>query len=362
MNVAVVGGGIIGTALAARLSGTDREVTLLERGDLGAETTAASAGMVLWATTHPAAVDLALRGLARETYDPLLADGTLEATRLGTLYLAESEAYAERLEEAAAALKAHGVDARYRRPGDLAELGVDPSGVAGGLHTADDYGFEPTALVEHFADAARDRGATIRTGTPVTDVVVSGGAVTGVETADGVLEADLVVNAAGPWAIELNEFAGVSLPLCHTLGPMLEVETQAGIETPFTILESRRYVRPVGDGRAYVGEFLTEYVAGQRYGPGERRIPDSFRAAARGMDAVVPALEGATTRDEWIGLRTVTPDGRPLVGETAVPGFAAACGLTGLGITLAPAVADVFVDSLAGRNTDLVAALDPSRF
>lgn len=362
MHVAIVGGGIVGTALAARLGETDHEVTLLERSALGAETTAASAGMVLWATPSPTAVDVALRERAWETYGPLLDDGSLEATRLGTLYLAESEAYAATLEEAAAALCGYGVDARYRTPEDLSGLGIDADGVPGGLHTPADYGFEPAELVDHFARVARASGGDLRTGTAVTDVVLEDGAVVGLETSAGRVEADLVVNAAGPWATEINDLVGLSLPLCHTLGPMLEVETHRRVETPFTILESKRYARPVGENRAYVGEFLTEYVEGQRYGPRELRISESFREAARSMGTVVPALEGAAVRDEWVGLRTVTPDGRPLVGETGVPGFAVACGLTGLGITLAPAVADVFADALAGRDTELGAALSPDRF
>ncbi|WP_254767830.1 NAD(P)/FAD-dependent oxidoreductase [Salinilacihabitans rarus] len=369
MHVVIVGGGIVGTAVAARLAGEGRDhaVTLLERSALGAETTAASAGMVLRASTDPTPLDAGLRGHARKRYDALREAGDLDADPVGALYVAEGDAYAEKLEAAAASLRERGVRASYRSADGLTDLGVAAGVGRGGLYVPDDLAFEPTEIVDVLAARARARGADLRTGVEVTDVRVRDGRVVGVETDDGRIDADYVVNAAGPWAPDLNERVGVSLPLCHTLGPMVELEADRPVEAPFTILESRRYVRPVGERGAYVGEFLTEYVEGQRYDPPDLRLPPAFRQAVDEVDGIVPALAGATPVDEWAGLRTVTPDGWPIVGETATPGYLVACGPTGLGITLAPVLADVVAATIEAREPPEIVAeagrrLAPDRF
>ena len=363
MNVVVVGGGLIGVAIAARLGTGDTDVTLCERSSLGSETTEASAGMFLRGTSSPTRFDQRLLDRAWSTYEHLLDDESITSTQLGSLFVAESDDYAATLEEAATTLQAYGVDATFVDASELHRFGVETDGFTGGLSTASDTAFEPQELVDAFAERARERGVELRTGTDVTDVVLEDGSVAGVETEAGRLEADVVVNAAGPWAPALNDLVGVSLPLAHTLGPMLALEGRSTADLPFTIFESRRYLRPVDEVTAYFGAFTTDYVEGQRYEPTALRIPEAMRTASSAIDELVPGFTNASIVDEWAGLRTVTPDGRPIVGETDVPGFLVACGPTGLGITLAPAIADVVAGLLEGTSDrETRVRLSPDRF
>ncbi|WP_440769227.1 NAD(P)/FAD-dependent oxidoreductase [Natronorubrum sp. DTA28] len=366
MRTVIAGGGIVGCAVAARLGETDHDVTLLERSQIGSETTAASAGILMETVIDPTPFDLRFRARARSVYDGLFDRGPLESTRIGVCYLAETDQFAERLEESAATLDEHNVDASYLGADELSRLGVEPDGFVGGLHTPNDRLCDPVAVANWFADCARRMGVDVRTGATVTDVQTREGAVSSVETETGSFDADYVINATGPWAPELNEMVDVSLPLRQTLGPMAALETDHPLESPVTILESKRYVRPTGgdDGPgAWVGEYRTAYADGQRHDPDDCAVPDGYADSASELAAVVPGLEGATVVDEWLGCRTVTPDGRPIVGETNVDGFVVACGLTGQGITLAPAVADVVHDVLEGDPEDeYLDHLSPDRF
>ncbi|ELY38590.1 NAD(P)/FAD-dependent oxidoreductase [Natronorubrum tibetense] len=366
MKVVIAGGGIVGCAIAARLGETDHDVTLLERSRIGSETTAASAGILMENVIDPTPFDLRFRMRARSVYDELFDRGPLESTRIGVCYLAETDQFAERLEASAATLGEHGVDASYLKADELSRLGVDPDGFVGGLYTPNDRLCEPVAVANWFADCARRTGVDVRTGATVTDVRTHDGAVSSVETETDRFDADCVINATGPWAPKLNETVGVSLPLRQTLGPMAALETDHPLESPVTILESKRYVRPTGgnDGPgAWVGEYRTAYEDGQQYDPDDCAVPDGFADSASDLAAVVPGLEGATVVNEWLGCRTVTPDGRPIVGETSVDGFVVACGLSGQGITLAPAVADVVHDALEGTLEDEYRKhLSPDRF
>jgi sarcosine oxidase, subunit beta len=361
MHTVIVGGGIVGTAIAARFGPTDREVTLLERAEIGEATTAASAGLLMRTVVDPDPFDLRIRERAHERYRELREHG-LETDRIGIVYVAESAAFADRLADSARALREAGIDASFLEPAELVGLGIEPDGLEGGLYTPEDRVCDPAAVATLFADRARAAGADIRTEVSATDVETRDGAVTAVETSEGRLEADRVINATGPWAPQLNEAVGLELPLCHTRGPMLAVETTEPLEGPTAIFESKRYVRPTGAG-AWLGAYRTDYTEGQRYDLADRSISASFRDSARELEAFVPGLEDATVVDDWVGYRTVTPDGRPLVGETEVGGYLVAVGLSGQGITLAPAVADVVCEILEGDvDPEYRRRLSPTRF
>lgn len=364
MHVVIVGGGILGTALAARLAGEpDTEVTLCERDVLGGGTTSTSAAIFITQQPHPEAYDDSVRRQSWETYGPLVADGTLSYEQVGQLTVADSESYAAVLCDAVEPLQDFGYDAEWIDAEALGEFNLAPGDHEGALYTPAAGYFDVDELVAYFAAEARAEGAEILTGEAVVDVRTDDAGVTAVETASTVLDVDVVVNAAGPWANEVNDFVGVEAPLRHTVGPILVVEG-ADHDVPFAVFESRRYVRPVGSSGAYVGKYLTEYADAEVRDPdAQTHVLDGFHGDARDfLDQSVPTLADAAVVDEWVGLRTVTPDGRPVVGESSVPGFYLAVGMSGTGVTLAPAVADVLTAQLSGGDHGLGGPLAPGRF
>lgn len=354
MHVVIVGGGAIGTNLAAAL-GNRAEVTLLERGRLGAGTTAASMAMLHRQQVPVSAYDQRLRRFAREEYGSL----DVSPTRIGSLSVAETEAFAAELREATERLNEERVDTRYLEPAELEEFGIAPSEVAGGMYTPEEGYFDPEELVAAFAERARDAGVSIRTGVEVTDVDPGEGVVAGNERID----ADVVVNAAGPWAPEIDRMVGLEFPLRHTRGPILSLETGADRPEPFSLFERGLYCRSRPEG-LYVGRFATDYGEGERLDPDATlEVDDAFREAVEGFASAVPAIEGAPTMEEWVGVRTVTPDGHPLVGETEMENYVVATGMSGLGVTLASAVGRLLADLLVdGTRDDLLEPLDPDRF
>lgn len=363
MRVVIVGGGIVGTALAASLAETGAEPIIVEKEALGGGTTAVSAAVFTWQQPSPDPYDHGLRERAWETYGPLVESGRLAYERVGMLTLATSQARAAQLRSAASTLRAYGVDATWMEPAEVRAHGLEPDDVVGGLFTPEEGYFHTDELVTAMAERARNRGADVRTGVTVTDVLVEDSTATGIRTADGFeVTADAVVNAAGPWAAQINVMTGVEVPLRHTVGPLIQVEGQPH-ELPFTLFESKHYVRPVDGDGAYVGKYVTDYVDGSRFDPNDPpAIDDETRAEMhRHLTTAVPVLADATTVDERIGFRTVTPDGRPFVGETAVSGFYLAVGMSGLGVTLAPAVADLLTAAMTGARPDALDPLAPKR-
>ncbi|KYH27476.1 anaerobic glycerol-3-phosphate dehydrogenase subunit A1 [Halalkalicoccus paucihalophilus] len=357
MHVAIVGGGVVGTSLAAAL--TERTeidgVTLLERGSLGGGTTAASMAMVHRQQPAPQAYDQRLRELSWSRYEPHLDE--LTHTGVGSLYVAETEAFAERLGEAAPELCEHGVETEYIEPAELPAFGIENG--LGAIYTPGEGYFEPGELVEHFSARAREGGARIETGVEVTGI--SPGTEVEVETAEGRITADAIVNAAGPWAPEIDRLVGLEHPLRHTRGPILSFDCPRNPE-PFTLFERGLYCRSHSEG-LHVGRLATDFAAGERLGPNERLpVPESFHEEVRKFAGTVPAIREGEVIDEWVGIRTVTPDGRPLVGGTEVENYYVATGMSGTGVTLTPAVADLLADRLLGNDRELLDPLSPARF
>jgi sarcosine oxidase subunit beta len=366
--VAVVGGGIVGASVAYHLAEADVPVTLYERDALGSGTTADSVAMFVWKAT-PSASDGTghrLRTRSWGTYGPLIEDGTLEFSRVGGLYPTGSEDGLERLRATGAALEEAGVRTELLDPAGLERFGLATDELVGGLSVPDEGYLDPAEVVGFLADGARAAGTRVETGTAVTDVFVEGGTVAGVEVGGERVPASGVVNAAGPWAPAVDAMAGVDLPLRHNRGPILVLDHGMDVDLPFVEFEDGGYVRGEGHGRAFAGNYGAGYDAADRLDPdAARSVGEAFSLAATDrFERYLPGLTDARVVTDWVGLRTLTPDGRPFVGATAVDGYHVATGMNGLGVTLAPAVGEHLASVVApDRSPDagFRSFLSPSR-
>jgi sarcosine oxidase subunit beta len=236
------------------------------------------------------------------------------------------------------------------------------------MWTPNDGYLDPAEIVGYYVReaTAADDGVTVETGTAVTDVRVEDGAVVGVETGDGTRPAAAVVNAAGPWAPAVNEMAGVSLPFRHNRGPVVVLGKDDPFSLPFIQFGDGLYVRGEGRNQAFGGRFGASYEDAERLDPTDARSIDHdfYLEIGERIEAAIPRLEGAEVVADWVGVRTLTPDGVPIVGESAVDEFYLAAGMNGLGVTLAPAVGEFLANRIAGESVDpeVAAYLSPDRF
>jgi sarcosine oxidase subunit beta len=367
-RVSIVGGGVLGTALAARLGDADLEVSLYERGALGEGATAASMAVFAWQSFHPTGLDYRLRRHSWPEYERLIETSGVAFAPTGALNVASTAEGRETVTEAAKKLCELGTDAQALTPEEIARFGIVPEGVTGGLYTEREGYFDPAELVAAYADRAAEAGAGIETGTEVTGIVVENGTVSAIETAEGgTIETDIVVNAAGPWAPEINDLVDLSLPLGRTRGPILDVQARAP-DFPFTLFERAdgpaHYLRPHESG-VYAGRYATDSEGSEALDPDrEYATGETFESEVETLlETTVPKLSSADLEEGWVGLRTVSPDGFPLVGAVGPAGFLAACGPSGLGVTRAPAIADLLGSYLeTGRASEDLEALSPTRF
>ncbi len=360
MTVGIIGGGVIGTSCAYHLAERGHDVELFERDEIGAGTTVASMAVFVWQTVPPSEFAHRLRRRAWDEYSKFIEDGELAYTQTGLLHVAWSDSILEGYREYAEQLKTAGIDAEI-----LPDAGpYNDERAVGALYTPEDGHFNPVAIAELYADKAENAGATIRTETEVRGVETESGSVTGIELADEKIPVDAVVNAAGPWAVDV---AGMDaeLPVRRTAGPIVGFETteDADTEIPFTQFENDLYVRRYSEG-LYVGHYNTDFQEDVDVTPAPEKSPDDdFERRARDLLAQLGFDADRFRRDTgWIGYRTVTPDGLPIVGEGSVGNYYLAVGMSGLGITRAPVVGQLMTEAIDGESSPMGRELSPGRF
>ncbi|KAB1185355.1 MULTISPECIES: FAD-binding oxidoreductase [Haloferax] len=364
--IVIIGGGIIGASLAYHLRDHPRPVILYERDALGSGTSADSVALFVWHQSTPDRSSHKLRTRSWEQYEPLIQSGTISFEQIGTLDVTRDDDEAEALRDLTGSLQEFGAEASFLGPDALAEHGLNPDAVAGAMWTPEDGYLDPSEIIQHYIREATDSGATVETQTAVTDIITEEGRVTGVETEIGTQSAAVVVNAAGPWAPTVNEMVDVPQPFRHNRGPVVVLQKDESFGLPFIQFDDGLYFRSEGRNQAFAGNFGASYEDAELLNPsGARSVDHDFYLEIDDrIQEAIPRLEGVELANEWVGVRTLTPDGVPIVGETNVDDFFIAAGMNGLGVTLAPAVSEYLATIIKGGDVDddVEAYLSPSRF
>ena len=349
MRVGVVGGGVVGLAVAGDLAERGVSVTLYERGELGAGATGRAAGICYDAFADPTDAAVAQRALERYREWDLLADRPY-------VWVAREESDATAIAAQVTEMRANGVDAERLDPATLGERypELDTGGVTVAAIAHSAGVLDPEAVLAHLTDRARATGAVVRTGTTVS---LAGPRV--VETPGGVERFDAVVVAAGPATKPIVADVGVSLALGSYRAQAL-VTGPVGADLPSFYDATREfYWRPHDDGLLV--------------GDGAHAVDPADCATDADPDFVRSALDRvteATTLDPsvdraWAGCCTATPDRDPLVGPVA-DGCWVATGWQGHGLMRAPAMGEFVAQRLRGGASRLDAPLgeqfDPNRF
>jgi glycine oxidase len=351
VDVVVVGGGVIGCAVARHAALGGLRVCVVERGQPGAEASHAAAGMLspLAEASH-AGPFLSLLLRAREAF-PEMADALREETGAdvgyndaGTLYLSLREADDAELEERFDWQSAAGLPVE-RLSGDevrAMEPAVSPA-VRWALRFPGDHQVENRILARALWAASARAGADFRLGADAVALLRDGGRVTGVELSGGErITAGQVVIAGGCWA---GRLAGLPrpVPVEPVLGQLLALESIPPIFR-HVVDSPRCYVVPRSDGRLIVG--ATVEHAGFR----KTVTPAGLRTLIDGALEVASSLSRAPVAETWAGLRPGTPDGQPILGaDPNVEGLVYATGHFRNGILLAPLTGRLIGDVLLGR-------------
>ena len=353
-DVVIVGGGVTGVSIAFQLASAGvRRVVVLERRFLAAGGTGRSVGIVrkLYPTAETSA--MVRRSLTVFQNFSEAVGGDAGYVACGAL-IGVSPAMRPKLEANLAMQRGLGIRAEILEPHDVArvEAAIDPSGLGGVLWEPESGYGDPTAVTLAYADAGRRRGVTIEQGVEVVGIRIDGDRVRGVETAGGVIDAPVVVNAAGLWSPALARLAGVTLPIIIGRHPVfvVEREPQAPAHRVYLDLAGGSYVRPETGHLTLTGS-LTDDETEHPMDPELLGAEAGFEEASVVLERTgraVPRLADARYRRGYAGAFDITPDWMPILDQTGPVGFFTAAGMSGHGFKLAPCVGEMMAALITG--------------
>jgi len=338
-DVAIIGGGLVGTWTAYFLRKRGHSVAVIEKGAVGSQASGVNFGNVRLQGRHPTEFPLALR--AHEQWERIeqLIGERCEFAPCGHFYIALGEKELPRL-------------ARYHQEGTAGGLAIELLGanelrrrfpwlsadVAGATWSPRDGTANPRLVTPAVARAARALGADIFANTRVTALEHVGDRFRATTDRDLVFEAPRVVNAAGAWGNEIAELFGETTPMFPAAPPNFVTEP-----LPFFIPSALQdvagsvIIRQVERGNVIVGFYPR--------GPADRVrnrapvAPAKTLLALAQMARVVPLLAGAQVIRVWSGIEGYLPDMLPVMGWSRTrENLLHAFGFCGHGFQLSPGV------------------------
>ncbi|MFM9904083.1 MAG: glycine oxidase ThiO [Pyrinomonadaceae bacterium] len=366
-EVLIVGGGVIGLSIARELhkSGV-RRIVLVEKGICGEESSWAAAGMLgPQAEADEGGTFFDMTVESRASY-PDLAEDLLQETgvdieldRSGTLYLAFTDDDVREVHQRLKWQRRAGLPVEHLSAEETRK--AEPfisTDVRGALLFRNDWQVENRKLLTALRRYADLNGIEIRENTTVEKLIVEGGRVTGVETADGVLMADKTVLATGAWTsfIRLGD-AAMPVNIEPVRGQIVAFKTAKRLFE--RVVYSRRgYIVPRADGRILAGS--TSENAGF-----DKSATDAAAVSLRAMASeIAPSTAGLEITEHWSGLRPRAFDGLPVVGAIAgIDDLFIATAHYRNGILLAPLTAQIAADHLInGVESKYSTDFGPDRF
>jgi glycine oxidase len=378
-DVLVIGGGIIGLAVAWRASERGMSVTVLERDTAGQGTSRVAAGMlapVTEAEFGEAGRRVLELGLRSAEMWPRFAEQLRAVAgedvgllRSGTLLLARDQDEARELDRQIAFRDSLGLRTTRLRPSEARERepALAPT-VRLALEAPDDHSVDPRLVLAALRTACESAGVQLREHAPVARITsdAAGGRATGValareESGAGAnLTAGQVVLAAGAWS---GEIEGVSedarVPVRPVKGQLLRLRDPAGAGLVSRIVRFEGgYLVPRADGRYVLGATVEE--RGFDLQPTVGGVYELLRDAHE----LVPGVSELQIEELSVGLRPGTPDNAPAIGRGGLDGLIWATGHHRNGILLAPLTAALVTGLLVDEHgeDELLSACAPERF
>ena len=369
-EVVIIGGGIVGSSIAYHLTAAGcKDVLVIERESAqGKGSTGKSMGGVRAQFSTPVNIQMSLYSIPfYARFDERLGYPA-DYRPQGYLFCATNEKHLTYLrtnyqKQIAMGLK----DVRLISAAEIRDMfpQLRSDDIVGGSFCATDGFVDPYSAMIGFMTSAADHGARLWKNTQVTGIQRDAQGIAAVETSRGPVSTRKVVNAAGAWAKQVAEMAGVNLPV-EPLRRML-VPTE-----PFDVFpHSAPMIIDMSNGFHFRPEalgFLLAWNDPEEVSGYNTDFDPAFieKILTRAADRV-PVFENLAVNPKraWAGLYEMTPDHHPILGEAPdTPGFFFANGFSGHGVMHAPATGKILSDLILTGKTDLIdsSLLSLSRF
>jgi sarcosine oxidase, subunit beta len=364
-DVVIIGGGVNGCSLAYQLASRDLDVVLLEKNYLcsGATGRCGAGIRQQWSTKENAQLAIASMRIFEQLSKKLGADIGLRQG--GYLIVIHDEKELKQSEKNIALQRSLGLDVSIITPEKIQEIApiLDIKGmraIAATFCQTDGHA-DPFKTTHAYAQAARRKGAELRTFTEVTGIKTKNKCIDSVVTKNGVIKADVVINAAGPHSKEIAEQVGVNLPLKPLRKEIFVTErVQPLFQTMVISFTDGIYFSQQEGGQILGG------ISNPSEKSGYLNAPTLFflHHMASTLVRYAPSLHSVNVIRQWTGYYDMTPDARPILGEIkSLKGFIQCSGFSGHGFMLSPMVTKLLTEYIVdGKHSEILDNLSLDRF
>lgn len=349
----IIGAGFAGAATAYHLARSGaRDILLLEQEErAGVHSSGRNASMIRQVVDDPELTALGREGAAFLRNPPPDWPFPVEFEQNGSLLIGSGEFWAK-LRGGAEAAQRLGVESEIWPREKAAERVPALRGARfdGAVWCPTDGVVNIFSLLSGYLQAAASLGTRVVYHSAARSIEVTRGRVQGIVTSDGLVKTGAVINAAGPWAGRVAEMAGaarIRLRPCRrhlfVTAPLAEVDQR----WPFTWdVAHDLYFRPESGGLLLCVCDQDEMAPGDP--PTDDRIKTLLLEKARRH---IPGLPELRIEKVWAGLRTLSDDGRFVIGwDPKIEGFFWVAGLGGHGVTSSYSVGDLAARLILDRN------------
>lgn len=362
----IIGGGILGAATAsylAQFASAGTRITVLEAGQPATGTTCQAAGLLTRLKT-----DTAMAEMVGETYTAIErlsqhSDQPLPFRQVGSIHVAKDDQ--QYLENTAAQARQLNVEFQWLSPSavTLQAPWFNQTAAERALFIPDDGYIDPALLAQAYLSEARQLGVKLCQNTRVDNLIIEQGRVAGVRCGEQVYRAGTTISCAGPWSVALLAEAGIMLPMAPVRSHywITDDSDLFPMHSPAMILaDANAYTRPEVGGLLFGLRDQQPVYGDPANLPADLQgylfncDPDGFECLESGYERLLefcPVLETLGLRHYITGISSYTPDGRPILGATDLPGLLLATGCSGSGITLSGGIGRLLAEQALERET-----------
>ncbi|MCB2173617.1 FAD-binding oxidoreductase [archaeon] len=353
-DVVIIGGGVMGCAIAYNLAKEGLKPVVIEKSDIGGEASGSNGGGVRQSARNLKEMPLAMESI--QMYGRLHEelDMDVEYVREGNLRLCTSEEDVEAMRQSVENQKKAGLDLEMLDRRQV--LDINPyvgEKVVGASYSPTDGHVNPLRVTYAFFKKAKNLGARFYTREAATRIRLQKGRVCGVATAKNAFETDVVVNAAGIAGRKVANLVGLDLPMRPIFSDALITEAYPPLfKQMIGHAKGLFYGRQTVHGSFFWGGFVgTEQFIHREGKPLFHYIGP---AISRMVIDFFPVLKDLKVIRTWSGLIAQMSDAIPVLGfSQEVPGFVFATGFSGHGFGLAPVIGRLISELILDCRTSL---------
>lgn len=364
-DVVIVGGGVNGCSLAYNLARNDVDVVLFEKDYLSSGGTGKCGAGIRqqWSTRENTKIAIESVKIFEKLSKELGQD--IELRQGGYLVAVHDKKEMKQAEKNVEMQRSLGLKVDILKPEEITDivsiLDVKGMNAIGATFCPTDGHANPFKTTFAYADVAKKHGAKIYTHTNVLDVKTVKNKIKSVSTTKGKIKTDYVINAAGVWSKQISDMVKVDIPNKPLRKEIMATERLDSLFEAMVIsFKDGIYFSQQEEGQIVGGIPIPDQESGYYTKP----TFDFIKHMSKTLTRYAPVLKNVNMLRHWTGFYDVTPDARPILGESKkIKGFIQCNGFSGHGFMLSPMVSKMISEYIVkGKTTDELENLSLERF